>query len=143
MDSQQPQRENTHQRDLLVLGQLRRKDGMHRQQQDQDIRGDREARIGIPVHGDADTRPWDRLVPGSCDWRALPDGRRSGGDHVRQDDAQQDVAQDAKVALYEDAEVQQQDRRLGQVDGDLVECLCDVEELSWVQGSWLAWREPR
>jgi hypothetical protein len=70
-----------------------------------------------------------RLVPGPSDGLALPDGRRGGRYHVASDESHEGVAGYAEPSLDEDAEVQEQDRDLCEVDGELVEDLGDVEEL--------------
>lgn len=129
MDLQSSEGKYNDERPFLVQGEVASPDRLHGQQQDQDIRRDREARIGVPVLGQVNTRWVDRLVPRTADGVALPDGGRGGGDHVREDDAHEGVAAGAKPALQEAAQVEQEDRRLSEVDGDFVEDLGDVEEL--------------
>lgn len=129
IDSQTTKCKDKHQGALLVNGQLARPDGLHGQQQDQDVGGNGVAGVGVPVLGQTDTRRLGGLVPGAADGLALPDGHGGAGDGVGGDDAQEDVAADAEPLLDKDAQIQEHNGHFGQVDGELVEDLGDVEPL--------------
>ena len=128
---------HSHEGDLLAGRKLGGVQGLHRQHQDDDIGCDAESCVGVPVLRDINARSGNRLVPRTADRRALPDGRAEGGDHIGADDAQESVAGHLEPFLREDTQVEEQDRCLGQVDGELVECLGDVEELRLQKtGQW-------
>ena len=98
-----------HQGPLLVHRQLARPDGLHGQQEDDNVGGDGVACVGVPVLGQADARRVARLVPGAGDGIALPDGGRGGCNHVGDDDPDHAVAADTEPFLDKDAEIQEQD----------------------------------
>ena len=60
---------------------------------------------------------------------ALEDGGESGGNHVCNNYASEDVAADTEPLLHKDSEVEEENGYLGEIDGELVGDLKRVEEL--------------
>lgn len=119
-----------HQSPLLINWQFRLPNRILRQKYNDDISGDGIPGIGIPVYRKGDASPGNTPVPGSRNWSALEDGRRSCGNHVGDDDREESVARDAEPSLDEDSEEQKDDGGLGEIDCQLVKDLGDIEELS-------------
>ncbi len=122
------------------IGSFRSVQGLHRQQQDKNIRGDAEPSVCVPVDGDVDTRSRNGLVPGAGNEGTLPDRGAEGSHHVGEDNAEEHVARDLEPFLREDSEIEKQDRGLGEVDSKLIESLGNVEKLSvqiTVISAWL------
>lgn len=128
-NSQAPKSKDKHQGSLLAEGQFTCPNGLHRQQQDQDIGGNRVAGIGVPVLSQTNTCRMGRLVPSSANWVALEDGHQRAGNGICRDDAQQDEAADAEPPLDKDSQIQEDNGRFGQADGELVEDLRNVKPL--------------
>lgn len=103
---------------------------LHRETEDQDIRGNGKASISVPIPDHANAAAVERLVPGQGNWRALPDGRSGGGNTVGQDDADQCVAAISEPLLDKDSAIEQENRSLCKIDGELVEDLGNVKHLS-------------
>jgi hypothetical protein len=64
----------------------------------------------------------------------LPNGRGGGAEHVEEDYGEEKEAADAETAGGEDAEVEEEDGGFGEVYGEFVEDLGDVEELGRLEG---------
>lgn len=80
-------------------------DYRHWEHQNDEVRSDREASIGIPVLGDTDACSRNRFVPSSRYRRTLKDGREESGDHVTQDNPQHGIAHNPKGLLDKDSEI--------------------------------------
>lgn len=128
-NSQTTKSKDKHQGPLLAKGQFACPNGLHRQQQDQDIGGNRIAGIGVPVLRQTDTCRMGRLVPGSANRAALEDGHEGAGNGICRDDAQHDVAADAEPPLDKDSQIQEDNGRFGEADGELVKDLGNVKPL--------------
>lgn len=100
---QASQRENQHKSPLLVDGQFACPDRLHWQTQDQDVCGDGVAGIGVPVLRQTDTCWLHALVPRTFDRTTLPDRRGNCPNHVRNKEAQKDIATDSEPSLKKDA----------------------------------------
>jgi hypothetical protein len=122
--------EHGRERELLPRGDVQPVDEGHGQEEDDDVGRDGEARVGVPEADVVDAGARDGLVEGAGDGRALPDGGGDGGDTVDEDGGEEDVAGVLEPAdLVEDAEVEEEDGGLGEVDGGFVGDLADVEVL--------------
>jgi hypothetical protein len=73
--------------------------------------------------------PRNRFVPCAGNWSALENCCSSGCDHICHNDRKHSPANNAECFLDENPEVKKDDGCFGQVDVDLVKCLCNVEEL--------------
>lgn len=112
-NSQTTKSKDNHQGSLLAKGQFTRPNGLHRQQQDQDVGGNRVAGIGVPVLGQTDACRFGGLVPRSANRAALKDGHKCAGNGICRDDAQQDVAADAEPPLDKDSQIQEDNGHFG------------------------------
>lgn len=113
----------------MAKGQFARPNGLHRQQQDQDVGGNRIASIGVPVLSQTDACRLGGLVPSSTNRVALEDGHKCAGNSICRDDAQHDVAADAEPPLDKNSQIQEDNGHFGQADGELVEDLGNVKPL--------------
>lgn len=80
-------------------------DDGHWEHQNDEVRGDRETRIGIPVLGNTNACSMNRFVPSTRYRRTLKDRREERGDHVAQDDPQHGIAHDPKRPLNKNSKV--------------------------------------
>lgn len=84
---------------------MRLVDDGHWEHQNDEVRGDREASIGVPVFGNADACSMYRFVPSTRYRRTLKDRREESRNHVTQDDPQHCVAHNPKRPLNENSEI--------------------------------------
>ena len=104
--------------DLLDDGDLELVDEGHGDQEYDNVGGDGEAGVGPPELVVVDALAFQGQVVGLLDGRALEDGGDDGGRAEGGDDADEDPAGVLEPPdLVEDAEVQQQDGALAEVDG--------------------------
>jgi hypothetical protein len=97
--------------------------------EDDDVGDDVVDGVGVPEGGDVDAVAVEVFVEDVRHRRALEDGGEDGGDGVAADNRSAGVAGDAEPALGEDSEVEEEDAELGEVDGEFVEDLVEVEHL--------------
>ena len=128
-DIQEPQRKNTHQRDLLSRRDLEPPGRHHGQGQRDDVPQHVVHGIAVPDGDAADAVARDTAVPVAGDGQAVEDGDDDGGEGVGEDVGDDAPGGDAEAAGGEDLEVEEDDGGFGQVDGEFVEDLRDPEGL--------------
>lgn len=89
-------------------------------QNDYDVRGDVVDSVDTPQYERRQARACRRPVVDLMDWAALKDRDGCEDSHEYKDDGEDDEADLPEEARGKDAEVQEDNRRFGQVDGELV-----------------------
>ena len=126
---QDSEAENTDQSNLGSLWHAKLPDDESREDDDDQIGCNVVSRIAVPELGEIDTGAVNRLFVSILDRNALKDRRKDARHRECEHDACHAPAEIFEPADdLEDAEVEEQDRYLGEADVDLVEDLGVVEE---------------
>lgn len=109
---------------LLHLGDLQLLDQRHGYAENDEVRGDGIAGVGVPEFPVVDTDSVDASIPGPLDGMALENRNYDRGDAVEVDNENQtDAGPSEPLDLIEDSQVEKQDGGLGEVDTGLVDVL--------------------